>query len=60
VLLGLDDLRDDDLGEHGGHAVLLFHFQPRHGEQMPKRSESRSGLTKLRNQSSENCMAYLN
>jgi hypothetical protein len=36
VLLGLDDLRDDDLGEHGGHAVLLFHFQPRHGEQMPK------------------------
>ena len=47
MLLGFDDLRDDDLGEHGGHAVLLFHFQPRHGEQMPKlvRIEARTDET---------------
>lgn len=37
MFFGLDDLRDHHLGEHGGHAVLLFHFQPRHGEQMPQR-----------------------
>ena len=33
----LDDLRNHHLGEHGGDAILLFHFQSRHGEQMPQR-----------------------
>ncbi len=37
MLFGLDDLRDDNLGKHGGDTALLFHFQPRHGEQMPQR-----------------------
>ena len=37
VFFGLDDLRDHHLGKHSGHAVLLFHFQPRHGEQMAQR-----------------------
>ena len=37
MLFRLDDLRNHHFGEHGGDAALLFHFQPRHGEQMPQR-----------------------